>query len=339
MLNARPQLETLHLVRRYDELYDTNAPRRVLQSHAMLPRLSRPSFRERDDILYRLMTLSSHIDAPPTLCRHIYMYLFPGWEWNANIFTTMQTLVPHNSAPGVDDGGLRVAQVAGGLASGTFEVRSRTYSESAHAHPSAFARENALFLLRIEWSRIYDRSSDERCRFFRIAKLCGHLCIARIEDLTTGPDITDRGMSDVLDAPVVVVQWQALLFALPGVKTLRLHRGGFASLSLLRALSASASLLPLLQTVFVVQSAVRYASASTAGIGNVNTGAAAGSAIVSYKSVKVPIGAELVGALNGRSGLEVVLVGCEVDEEALEALGKQARVEIGDECVYMQEYM
>ena len=336
MLKAMPQLKMLSISHRYNGMYDANKPIRVLQSYAVLPRLSLLSFSERENMLHRLMTLSSHIDAPPTLRRHIYMCLVPGWDRNANIFMTMKTLIPHDSVPGADDGGLRVAQVIPrGPASGVFEVRSRTCSESAHAHASAFARENALFLLRIKWTTLYDSTTDERSRFFHLTRLCAHLSTTRIEDLTAGPETSTLDRTDVQDA-----QWQALLSALPAVKTLRLHRAGLACLSLLRTLSASASLLPLLQRVFVAKSAIRYVASSAAGVGTVDVaGAVASSATVSRKSVKAIVGAALVDVLNGRSGLEVVLVGCDVDEVTLGALRKRARVEIGDECVYMQEYM
>jgi hypothetical protein len=124
--------------------------------------------------------------------------------------------------------------------------------------------------------------------------------------------------------------------ALPAVKTLRLHHGGLACFSLLRALSASANP-PTHPESF--RSPERYA-ASFVGLGSVDVaGAVAGSAMVGLESVKENVGAELVGALKGGSGLGVVLTGCEVDEEALEALRKRARVEIGDKWVYMQEYM
>jgi len=42
-----------------------------------------------------------------------------------------------------------------------------------------------------------------------------------------------------------------------------------------------------------------------------------------------------VAVVKGRYGLEVVLIGCEVDDEALEALRKRAQVDIGDEWVYV----
>jgi hypothetical protein len=45
-------------------------------------------------------------------------------------------------------------------------------------------------------------------------------------------------------------------------------------------------------------------------------------------------GAELVAVVKGRYGLEVVLIGCEVDDEAQEALRKRAQVNIEDEWVY-----
>ena len=43
---------------------------------------------------------------------------------------------------------------------------------------------------------------------------------------------------------------------------------------------------------------------------------------------------ELLGVVKRQSGLEVVLAGCEVEEEMLDALRKRARVYIGHEQVY-----
>ena len=81
----------------------------------------------------------------------------------------------------------------------------------------------------------------------------------------------------------------------------------------------------------MVQSTVPYstASAKSCGVSAADTGFA----MATLKFMKAN-----VGALSRQSGLEVVLVGCSVGEEALEALSKRAWVEIGDECVYTQVY-
>ena len=331
-LKAMPRLEVLYVRRVMEVSCDIAVPGQVL-SDAVLPRLSlRPC------TLHRFAILSSHIDAPPTLRRHLHINLAPlapVRESSANEFTDVQALIPHDSAPGVDDGGLRGVQVTGGPASGSFEVWSRTCSESASAHAGAFAREDALFLLRIRWVTIFGPSLDERRHFFYLVKLCAHLRTTGIEDLTVAPETSSSIKRK--DPPDIVAQWQALLAALPAVKTLRLYRGSTACLPLLRALSESESIFPLLQKVFVVESTVRYAAASAEGCDV--SGAETGSAMDSTKFMKANVGVELVEALSGRSGLEVLLIGCEVDEEALEALRKRARVEIGDEWVYKQVYM
>ncbi len=334
-----------HILNEWD---DKDAPEQAPLPRAVLPRLSLLSFR--DNTPRRLVILSSRIDAPPTLRRHLFWraWLIPGWEPWANMIMAVQAFVPHDSAPGIDDGGLRFAQVTGGPVSGSFEVWSRTGSESASADAGAFAREDALFLFRVEWQRFRvvvpdgEGPLDELRPFFHLASLCAHLRTARVVDLAAAPEVSrdiERG-TDVHDAPDVVVQWQALLAALPSVKTLRLHRGSPACLSVVRALSTSAGLLPHLQKVFMVQSTVRHAAASAARQGDIGTADAdAGSTLAGRKFVQANVGAELVEAVSGRSGLEVVLVGCEVDEEALDALRKRARVDIGDELVYMQLHM
>jgi hypothetical protein len=331
-LKAMTQLEILHVAYTLHDPLAVPVNEEVL-SHVVLPHLSQLSIRESN--LRRFIAISSHIDAPPTLRKHLHMMLRSPWEHYINIFPSVQALFPHESAPGVEDGGLWVAKVTGGPTSGSLDVWSRTFSESANANAAAFAREDALFLFRIEWTRLcYSVHNEPRC-FFRLAKFCSHLCTAHIEDFTAVPEAY-RILQDVPDA---VAQWQALLAALPAVKTLPLHRGSTTCVSLLRALSASASLLPLLQKVFVVYSTVRYAAASADGCdGGGVSSADASFAMASPDSVKINLGAELVDVLSGRPGLEVVLIKCEVDEEALEALRERAWVEIGDECVYTQAF-
>ena len=259
-------------------------------------------------------------------------------------FPAAQSLIPHDTAPGVNNGGLRVAKVTGGPMRGSFDVWSRTSSENASADAAAFAHKDALFLLSIEWMRYHDISYFEPYSFFRLERLCSHFCTARIEELTTIPEIPVKSrtdMQDELDAPDPVVQWQALLSALPSVKTLRLHRGSTTCISLLSALYTSAGLLPLLQKIFVTHSMIRYAAAASAegcdGVGN--SGAKAPSAMAKPHLVKENMAAELVDVLSRRSGLEVVLIECEVDEEALGALRERARVRIENECIYNQAYM
>ena len=249
------------------------------------------------------------------------------------MFTAMQALVPGDSALGVNNGGLRFAQM-GGYRYRSFGVWSRTYSGSA----STAEREDALFLFHVEWARSVPdpRSADYPSPSFLLASLCVHLRAAHIEDLTIaletaieGAGTADECASDVPDAPDAAAHWQALLVELPSVKTLRLHRGNPACVSVLRALSASAEpLLPHLQRVFVVHSAVHStAAARPDGVGF--SGAGSGCSVASRKFVQANVGPELVEVVSGRSGLEVVLAGCEVDGGALDALHQRARVTLG----------
>ena len=239
----------------------------------------------------------------------------------------MLALVPCDSAPGVDDGGLRAAQVTGGPECGSFEVWSRTTQTAGAVHS------DALFLFRLV--RVLIRALealDEHGPFFRLASLCVLLQTTRVEDFTVALSsaaltaaVEEEGecMVDVL-RPEVVAQWRALLVALPAVKILRLHRRSPMAASVLRALAASPGLLPHLRRVFVVQSTVQCAG----GVASTDYG----STVV----IKTNMGAELVEAVSVRSGLEVMFVGCKVDEEVLEALRKQASVDFGNEWEYMQ---
>ncbi|KAI9453467.1 hypothetical protein BJY52DRAFT_840654 [Lactarius psammicola] len=343
-LQAMPQLEVLCIARILNEW---DASEQVPLPHAVLPRLSRLSFH--DNTPHRLVVLSSRIDAPPTLRRHLFWraWLIPGWQHWASMFTAVQAFVPRDSSPGIDDGGLRFAQITGGYEYGSFEVWSRTGTETATADAGVFAHEDALFLFRIDWQGVVALADDaegpldEFRPFFQLASLCAHLRTARIVDLVAGSEASsaierEADVQDAPDAPDVVAQWHALLYALPSVKTLRLYHGSPACLSILRAFSASAGLLPHLQKIFVVQSTVRYAADSVARQGDIgDADADAGSAVACRKPVQANMGAELVEAVSGRSGLEVVLAGCEVDEEALDALQKRARVCIGHERVYV----
>ncbi len=240
----------------------------------------------------------------------------------------------------------------GGPARGSFEVWSRTGSESANT--SAAAREEALFLFHIDWQHspidphggggLLDHSSP----FFHLAGLCAHLRTTRVEDLTVAPEsaILDaegrwrNASEDVApETPDVAARWQALLAALPSVRNLRLHRGGPECVSVLRALASSAdSLLSHLQRIFVVQNTVRYAVARPDGVvlWNFKRLAGTGNAVTrAHEFAYANVGAELVAVVKGRYGLEVVLVGCDVDNEALEVLRKRAQVDIGDEWVYV----
>ncbi|KAH9023098.1 hypothetical protein EDB85DRAFT_1992713 [Lactarius pseudohatsudake] len=357
-LREMPQLEMLRIphCRAVWEEEDAEMPP---TPRVVLPRLSLLSFR--DTTPRRFIILSAHIDAPPTLRRHFFWraWAVPSWDRWANMLAGMRTptptgadIIPRDSAPGSDDGDLRVVRVIGGPARGSFEVWSRTGSEGANT--STAARDDALFLFHIDWRHspvdphgggsLLDHSSP----FFHLAGLCAHLRATRVEDLTVAsesasPDAGGREKNApegvASEAPDVAAHWQALLAALPSVRTLRLHRGGPACVSVLRVLASSAnSLLPDLQKIFVVQNTVRYAAARSDGavLWNFKRLAGNGTAMIStHEPAHANVGAELVAVVKGRYGLEVVLVGCEVDDEALDALRKRAQVDIGDEWVYV----
>ena len=365
-LQSMPQLEVLCIMHDSSPRGVTDPPEQLPLPRVALPRLSLFSIRSfisEKSPPHRLVTLPSHIDAPLTVRRHLFLqaFIMRDWDYWASTFTAMQALVPHDSAPGVDDGGLRVAHVKGGPEHGSFEAWSRTGSESA----SGAARKDALFLFHVDWSRPsygwpIGPLPNYHIPFFLLAGLCSHLGTTRIEDLAVAPETTipiahvahvaslllggpspaasaGESATDGPDGPDVAAQWQALLAALPSVKTLRLHSGSPACLSVLRALSASAdTLLPYLERVFVVRCAVHYATGSAGFPDDIGVaGACSRSVVASREFVQENVGTELVEAVSGRSGLEVVLVGCEVDGKALEALRKQTRVVIGDEQAYV----
>ncbi|KAH9174530.1 hypothetical protein EDB89DRAFT_548621 [Lactarius sanguifluus] len=341
MLQAMPQLEELCIL----EEFVRNAwgvidpPEQVPFPRAVLPHLSLLSFR--GNSLNNFVVLSSLIDAPPTLRRHIFWFAgsIASWDNLASKFTDLQAIVPDDSAPGVDDGGLRVARVVGGYEDNSVEVWSRTGAKST----TAPVREDALFLFHISW---YGSTSGTLgaggmdsvlISFFSLA----HLRVACIEDLTIAPETADESFSIAgrkADTPYtldIAAKLRTQLAAWPSVKTLRLHGGGLTCVSVLRGLSASADpLFPHLQRIFVVRCAVHHGAAAGPDGGSVSV-AGSGPVLTSTKFVGENLGVELVEVVAKRSGLEVVLVGCEVDEEALDALRKRARVVIGDEQAYV----
>ncbi|KAH9057549.1 hypothetical protein EDB87DRAFT_1823562 [Lactarius vividus] len=210
----------------------------------------------------------------------------------ASKFTALQTFVPDNSAPGIDDGGLRVARVMGGPEDDSFEVWSRTGAKSTTAP--------------VRWEE------------------------ATVESASAS--IASRCKVDATDA---VEKLQTRLTAWPSVKTLRLHGGSLTCISALRGLSASVDpLFPYFQRVIVVRCAVHNGAAACPDGGSVAV-VESGPVLASSKFVQANVGVELVEVVSGRPGLEVVLVDCEMDEDALDALRKRARVVIGDERAYV----
>ncbi|KAH9040724.1 hypothetical protein EDB85DRAFT_1925116 [Lactarius pseudohatsudake] len=313
-LCSMPLLEVLRIEHIYDVWDDTDPPLRV-----PLRRLSLLSFY--DTTPRRLVILSSRIDAPPTLRKQLFWQKGDIWSWNhlANMFRAVPALVPPDSAPGIDDGGLRVANVTGGPERGSLSVWSGSVVS---------AREDALFLFRVSWSgssfdsRVNDLSArPNTLSFFFLARLCAHLRTARIEFLSIVPR-TAIDTWHVFSASDAAEQWKALFIALPSVKTLCLYSSP-ECVSVLRVLSVFVDplLLPHLQSIFVIHCTVHCAAAAAPPDSVGATGAS---------THEVNVGTELVEAVSARSGLRVVLFRCAVDDEALGSLQKRARVIVRD---------
>jgi hypothetical protein len=279
-LRAMPQLEVLRVVH-CRAVWDEEDAEMPPPSRVMLSRLSLLFFRDTTPLSF--MILAARIDAPDTLRRHFFWrsWAVSNLDLWANMLAGLRVptatgavIIPRDSAPDAGDGNLRVVRVMDGPVRGSFEVWSRTGSERAGT--SAAAREEALFLLRISWlhspidPRGWGSMGDHSSQFFYLARLCGHLGTALVEDLTVAFEnaITHAGVrprnasgeAAVVLAPEtnnLTAHWQALLAALPSVKILRLHRCGPPSVSVLGALASSAdSLLPHLQKVLLVQNTV-----------------------------------------------------------------------------------
>ncbi|KAF8267426.1 hypothetical protein EI94DRAFT_1730495, partial [Lactarius quietus] len=293
MLEAMPQLEELCIGRIFGHSDETD-PHKSLPPRCAttLPHLSLLSIRDR--IPQSFLILSSCIDGPPTLRRHFFWKdesgMWPLWDWTLE---ALQPFVPVDSALCTNDGGLRIAQICGHECN-SFEVWSRTYSERA----STTAREDALFLLHVEWPyRDPDDSSfPNPSLFFSSA--------AHIEDLTIAPEPGIEGggttCESETDSLVLVERWTELLTDLPSAKTLRLHRGSYGCILVLRALSASKDpILPHLQRVVVVNSTV-YSAAPTHPDGVSEAGS--GCSVASPIFVQANVGTELMEAMRGRSG-------------------------------------
>ncbi|KAN0140537.1 hypothetical protein V8E53_001746 [Lactarius tabidus] len=328
-LEAMPQLEVLCVARIFErpdsrDLYlDQDLP---LLPRTKLPRLSLLSIR--DNIPSSFLILSSWIDGPPTLRRHFCWQ--DDFDLLSKVIWSLRTLlpfIPSDSTLGANDGGLPIVQVCGHA----FELWSRTYSERA----STAAREDALFLFQTEWTwrNPLDSCFPNPSMFFST--------VPYIEDLTIAQETPIDGVRiNETDAMNIAIRWAELLNNMPSVKTLRLHRGTYTCVSVLRVLSttlgpmvSALKILPHLQRVIVTNSAIHSdALASPDGVGE----AGARSSVAGRKFVLMNVGPELMEVAKERSGLlEVVLAGCEVEEEMLDALQKWARVYIGHERVYV----
>jgi F-box-like len=363
-LRAMPQLQVLR-VQHCRAVWEEDDPAPAVA----LPCLQLISFR--DTTPRRFVLLAQRIDAPSTVRRHLFWrsWAVASWTRWAVMLRAMRAFVPRDSAPGADDGDLRVVRVAGGAARGSFSAWTRSATASYEE------RENALFSFEIDWSGspVDPQGGDETMLehsspFFHLAGLCAQLLAGRVVDLTIEPELeleseseseTGPGMgmgTDVErvpaggDAAAVVQHWESLVGALRSVQVLRLHPG---SLPILNALTTNARLLPDLQKIYVVQRDVRRAVApvvppdSRVVLWNLKRLVAlrAGSLPVNHhgpvvtttRNPSASIGKELVGLVRERAGVEVVLVGCGMDRRALDELRKHTQVSVGpgDEWVYV----
>jgi hypothetical protein len=366
-LRSMPQLEVLR-VHHCRAVWEDDAAAGQGQgigtaSAVALPRLRLISFR--DTTPRRFVLLAQRIDAPPTVRRHLFWrsWALASWERWTDLLRAMRAFVPRDSTPGADDGGLRVARVAGGAPRGSFSAWTR--SAMAVAGPSQEEREEALFLFEIDWrgSPIDPRGGaetllDHSSPFFHLPELCAQqLPTGCVLDLTVEPELEPESVSEPgldvertmvgADATAaaavgftqVVRHWESLVGALRSVQVLRLHRG---SSSVLQAVAANPHLLPDLQKLYVVQCDVKRSPVLPDGgivLRNLKRLATlrGGSPDSVMTCDAERIGNELVALVRRRYGLEVVLVGCGVDIGELDELRKHGQVSIGDgdEWVYV----
>jgi hypothetical protein len=356
-LQAMPQLQILR-VQHCRAVWDEDvagaegAPLRIVT----LPHLRLIAFR--DTTPRRFVHLIPRIDAPPTVRRYLFWrtWAVASWERWSGMLYAMRAFIPRDSVFGARDGGLRAARVRGGPARGSFAVWSRSASGEG-------GEEEALFKFRIDWkgSPVDPRGEtllDHSSPFFHLGGLCTQLPAMRVSDLTIEPEPVPDGGQAVNGTEIVstsTIHWQSLLRALDSVQSLRLHGGdrlgkGIQKISsplLHTVVSASESetLLPHLQHLYIVRCDVRcVAQVPRDGVGLWNLrrfalpgGAVPGQAglVTGDGEVGRGVGNELVALVRRRVGLEVVLVGCGVDDEVLDELRKHAQVSLGDEWVYV----
>lgn len=364
-LGAMPQLQILrvqHCRAVWDEEGTTATGLEGLPLRRVaLPHLQLIAFR--DTTPRRFVVLVPRIEAPHTVRKHLFWrsWAVASWERWAGMLNAMRAFIPRDSVSGAQDGGLRAARVRGGPARGSFCVWSRSA-----AFGEDEKEEDALFLFRIDWmgspidprgERLFEHSSP----FFHLDQLCAQLPAMCVTTLTIEPEPEPDGeqVTSPHDAGIVsasTAHWECLLRALEPVQSLRLQdgdrRGGATGISssLLHTVvfaSASDTLLPHLQKLHIVQCDVRCAAQLLPPDGAVlwnlkrfalRGGSAlghAGSAVEQDGGAGQGVGKELVALVQRRVGLEVVLVGCDVDDEALDELRKHAQVSIGDEWVYV----
>jgi len=364
-LRAMPRLEVLrvHHCRAVweDDAAAGQGQRIGAASAVALPHLRLVSFR--DTTPRRFVLLAQRIDAPPTVRRHLFWrsWAVASWERWTDLLRAMRAFIPRDSTPGADDGDLRVAQMAGSAARGSFSAWTR--SAMAVAGPSQEEREGALFLFEIDWkgSPIDPRGGAETLLehsspFFHLPGLCAQqLLTRRVLDLTIEPELELGPVSElgldmgsmvgsaataiavgVTGGMQAVQHWESLIGALRSVQVLRLHRG---SSSVLHAVATNPLLLPDLQKLHVVQCDVRRTPVPLDGgivLWNLKRLATLrGSPDPVMTGDTERIGNELVALVGRRYGLEVVLVGCGVDTGELDELRKHSQVSLGDEWVYV----
>ncbi len=317
-LRAMPQLQILR-VQHCRAAWDEDAAR-LEGGPVTLPHLRLVSFR--DTTPRRFVLLIPRIDAPPTVRRHLFWrsWAVASWERWSGMLNAMRAFIPRDSVFGARDGGLCAARVMGGPARGSFSVWSRSAAASGWGGEGEV---DALFLFRIDWkgSPVDPRGEttllEHSSPFFHLGGLCTHLPAMRVEHLTIEPE-----PEQAVNTPTV--HWESLLRALGSVQSLRLgKRIGISSTLLHIVVSASDTVLPHLQKLYIVQCEVRCAAQvpqdgvvpwNLTRFGHAGPGRG--------------VGNELVTLVRGRVGLEVVLVGCGVDEEALDELRKHAQVSV-----------
>ncbi len=308
-LRAMPQLEILrvqHCRAVWDE--DAAATEGPALRTVTLPHLRLISFR--DTTPRRFVLLIPRIDAPPTVRRHLFWRLWAvaSWERWSGMLDAMRAFIPRDSVFGARDSGLRASRVRGGPARGSF-----------HSSP-----------------------------FFHLGGLCSQLPAMRVSDLMIEPEPEpepepkpEQAVMSGHDA-ASMVHWESLLRALESVQSLRLHgsegdRLGKGILSSLRAVvsdSDSDTLLPHLQKLYIVQCDVRCATQLPQDgvvLRNLKrfalpSGGHAGP-VARDGGVGCGVGNEMVALVQRRVGLEVILVGCGVDDEALDKLGKYVQAD------------
>ncbi|KAI0265968.1 hypothetical protein BC834DRAFT_877175 [Gloeopeniophorella convolvens] len=319
-----PQLEVLR-VQHCRAAWDDEDAQGV---RVALPHLRLVAFR--DTTPRRFALLCAHVDAPPTVRRHLFWRLWTvaGWERWEQLLETMHGFVPRESAPGADDGGLQVVRVAGGPARGSFCAWTR----SAVAPATSTSQDDALFQVDVDWkespaepSGVLGRASP----FFHLAGLCGHLRTTHVDGLLIDPDVD--GHVDCADA--TATYWASLASVLPSVRAVWLHKG---APSVLRAVTPG-SLLPNLQKLFIVRTTIRSPIEVSEGL------------LWNFRSRLGPrespepgvrdamgvMGEDLFAFVRNRDGIEVILVGCDVDAGFLDMLRKHAQVDVGEEWVYV----